>query len=193
MDPDAITGMIHAWQSGDRSAQEQLFTLLYANLHRIASFAVRSKNRQDSIGPTGLVAEAYLRLQASKRLEIGNREHFIALAARTMRHIIVDRAQHLRAQKRGGGRSRVELRDSMMRLDRDPDEIIAVDRALEQLAQIKPRAAQVVELVMFVDWTQEEVAAMLNVSTRTVKRDLRDAERELRHLINDAGSAVAPA
>jgi RNA polymerase sigma-70 factor (ECF subfamily) len=192
MDPDAITGMIHAWQSGDRSAQEQLFTLLYANLHRIARVAVRSKNRHDSIGPTGLVAEAYLRLQASKQLEINSREHFIALAARTMRHIIVDRAQHLRAQKRGGGRSRVELRDSMMRLDRDPDEIIAVDRALEQLAQVKPRAAQVVELVMFVDWTQDVVADMLNVSTRTVKRDLRDAERELRHLINDAGSAAPP-
>jgi len=193
MNVDDITGMVHAWQNGDHSAQENLFTLLYGKLHQIARSVVRSKNRNDSIGPTGLVAEAYLRLQNGELLDISNREHFIALAARTMRRIIVDRALSLQAEKRGGKRTKVALRDNMVTLEREPEEIIAVDRALEKLAQENPRAAQVVELVMFVEWTQEEVAAILNISTRTVKRDLRDAERDLRQLMENAGSTATSA
>jgi RNA polymerase sigma factor (TIGR02999 family) len=188
-----ITRLIRAWQNGDRSAQDQLFAELYTTLHRIARSAVRSKNKGDSMGPTGLVAEAYIRLQQSESLDITNRDHFLAIAARTMRRIIVDRAQAIRAQKRGGERVQVELQDSMVRLEREPEEIIAIDEALERLALTKPRAAQVVELVMFVEWTQEQVAAILNVSTRTVKRDLRDAARELKHLMGEDGSSAATA
>ena len=183
-----ITVLIHAWQDGDRSAQDHLFAELYNSLHRIARASVRAKHKSDSIGPTGLVAEAFIRLQQSKHLDISNRDHFIAIATRTMRHIIVDRALAIRSQKRGGGLIQVELRDDMLKLQRDPDEIIAIHEVLDRFAKTNPRAAQIVQLVMFVQWTHEEVASILNVSATTVKRDLRDAARELRHLMDDAGS-----
>ena len=173
------TVLLREWQRGDRSNQNALFERLYADLHRLA--------RHLSIGggpmsPTSLVVEAYLRLDHAQALNVNNREHFLALAARTMRRIIIDHARWLHAGKRSADFSEEKPLEEIPSLQRSPEDLICLDDALEHLGRINPRFVLVVELLVFGSLPVQEVAAVLAVDRKTVRRDIRRIGKELPQL-----------
>jgi len=184
-----ITTLLKAWRRGDRGALDRLTPLVYEHLRKLAHVYVR-KERGEALDATGLVHEAYVRLVDGRVADWQDRAHFFAVCARTMRRILVDAARARATAKRGGGLQRVD--DSpAMRLEQLPDansdraaEICALDDALEGLARLDPRRAQVVEMRFFAGLTVEETAQALAVSEQTVIRDWRLARawlaRELR-------------
>jgi RNA polymerase sigma-70 factor, ECF subfamily len=157
-----------------------LFEQLYDALHARARLLVRAKHRLDPIGPTSLVHDAFLRLRRSETLNANDDSHFIALASGTMRRIIVDRARRIRAEKHGGGVELAPIGGDEIALTRDPLELIAIDQALDSLAAARPRAAQVGELLIYGALKPSEIAALLEVSTKTVQRDITELEEHLR-------------
>jgi RNA polymerase sigma-70 factor (ECF subfamily) len=186
-EPDKdITRLIHEWQSGDRAAEQELFEALYRVLHRIAVQCLRSEHDAGSLGPTALVHEAYLRFAASYKIMVNDRAHFLALAARVMRRIIVDRARARKSEKRGGDNQPSELSDWAAASSEDVDQVLAVDQALDRLNQQSPRQARIVELRYFGGFSLEEAAAVLGVSTRTARRDWQVARLRLKLAIDGA-------
>lgn len=175
-----ITVLIAAWLRGDKAAENALFEALYRQLHRRALLLLHGEPAGQSMGPTALVHEAYLRLERSEALQVGNREHFLRLAARVMHSILVDRARARKSVKRGGDLARVDEIDQLVRTDADADEILAVDTALGKLKEQSPRQAQVVELRYFAGYSLEETAMVLGVAERTVKRDWNVARTRLK-------------
>jgi RNA polymerase sigma factor (TIGR02999 family) len=184
-----ITTLLKAWRRGDRGALDRLTPLVYEHLRKLAHAYVR-KERGEALDATGLVHEAYVRLVDGRVADWQDRAHFFAVCARTMRRILVDAARARATAKRGGGLRRVEDSPTMM-LEQVPDtssdraaEICALDDALEGLARLDPRRAQVVEMRFFAGLTVEETAQALSVSEQTVIRDWRLARawlaRELR-------------
>jgi RNA polymerase sigma factor (TIGR02999 family) len=187
MEPSAeITQLIQAWQRGDRDAENQLFQALYDRLHSIAQHCLRSESPGRTLNATGLVHEAYLRFQRAEPLNIYNRAHFLALAARVMRRILVDRARARNTGKRDSGAAVAETETWFMAA-KEADEILAVDRAMETLAGQSERQARMVELRYFAGFSEEESAAALGISTRQVRRDWEVARVRLRIAID--GSA----
>jgi RNA polymerase sigma factor (TIGR02999 family) len=179
-DPDEDTTLLlRAWHKGDRSQQDQLFEKLYVELHKIARRIARGKNRNDTLSPTGLVAEAYIRMQHSASLEINDRHHFMALAARTMRRIVIDRARALLATRAGGGAEREELTSQLMSLERSPEDLVQLNEALERLNAVDPRLVMVAEFLVFASLRLNEIAHILGVSRRTVSRDVTRIGEEL--------------
>jgi RNA polymerase sigma factor (TIGR02999 family) len=185
-----ITRLISDWQRGDKNAENALFEALYKRLHEIALHYMRTEPGGGSLGATGLIHEAYLRLGRSEDLHITDRTHFLALAARVMRRILIDRARARRSEKRGGEQAAIEIRDALVVTDQDADEILAVDRALEQLTRQSPRQSQLVELRYFAGYSIEESAAVLGVSTRTARREWQVARTRLKVAI-DGSAAVS--
>lgn len=176
-----ITRLILEWQRGDKSAESALFEALYKRLHEIAVHCVRHELTSQSLGATALVHEAYLRFRRSEHIEIADTGHFLHLVARVMRQILVDRARARRAAKRFGGTPvEPENLESLSMVDADVDEIIAVDRALENLARRFPRQARLIELRYFAEFTEEEAAGILGISRRTVRREWQIARTRLR-------------
>ena len=169
-----ITGLLTAWRAGDVSAGERLMPLVYAELHSIASRYARDEHAAATLQPTALVNEAYLRLVDSN-VPWESRRHFLAIAARTMRRVLVDHARTRKREKRGGGALNVTLGDPPSGNESDPIDIIAVDAALERLAAMDERKARVVELHYFAGLDYEEIARALDISPATVHRDLRFA------------------
>jgi len=150
---------------------EQLFPLVYEELHRVAHHAIRRESPGHTLGTTGLVHEAYLRLVDQTRVEWRNRSHFYAVAAQAMRRIMVDYARRHRRVKRGGGRRPLTLDESTISLDIRSENLIALDEALTRLAALNPRLSRVVECRFFAGFTEEEIAEATGVTVRTVKRD----------------------
>lgn len=168
--PPGVTGMLRAWQAGDQNAGESLIVLLYDELRRLAAHYMRDEQPGHTLQPTALVHELYLRMFAAAPLDVSDRGHFMALAARQLRHLLVDHARHRRADKRGG--IRVDLRFAMVKAqDSGSSDIETLDQALTRLEGIDSRSAQVVELRYFGGLTEKEVAGVLGVSLPTVKRD----------------------
>jgi RNA polymerase sigma-70 factor, ECF subfamily len=162
-------------------AAERLVPLLYAELRAIAGRHMRGERAGHTLQPTALVHEAFVRLVDQRRTPWQNRAHFLAVAARTMRRILVDHARRHRAGKRDGGR-RVTLQENLA-LDTAAVDVLELDEALEALRQLDERAHRVVELRFFGGLEVTEVAAVLGVSEPTVKRDWRFAKAWLaRHL-----------
>ncbi|HXM40379.1 MAG TPA: ECF-type sigma factor [Bryobacteraceae bacterium] len=191
MDPTGdITRLISEWQRGDKAAENALFEALYNRLHAKALQVLRSEPRGQSMGPTALVHEAYLKLEQSERLEVTDRKHFVRLVAKVMRDILVDRARARLSSKRGGDLVRVEESDQLVRTDADADEILAVDLALGTLKRQSPRQAQLVVLRYYGGFTMEESAAVMGVSERTAKRDWEQARVRLRAAIEGAGGST---
>lgn len=153
-------------------------------LHQIARRCMRGERAGHSLQATALVNEAYLRLIDTRRVQWQDRSHFLAMSARLMRRILVDHALGRQYQKRGGGAQRVTLVDDMGGSDERPYDLVALDDALETLARVDARKAEVVELRFFGGLTVEETAHVLDVSTDTVLRDWKLAKawllRELR-------------
>jgi RNA polymerase sigma factor (TIGR02999 family) len=164
-----ITQLLQNWAAGDDTALDQLTPHIYKELRRIAANCLRNERAGCSIQATALVHEAFIRLMEGQGIDWERRAHFYAVAARVMRHILLDRARRRAAVRRGGGAARINL-------DEVPDfgrsgELVALDDALTRLAASDPRKGRIVELRFFGGLTVEETAAVLKVSPQTVLRD----------------------
>jgi RNA polymerase sigma-70 factor, ECF subfamily len=174
-EPADITGLLVAARAGDASAQNRLFDRVYSELKALAAAKLRAERADHTLQPSALVNEAYLRFLGRTDVTWENRAHFFATAAGTMRRILIDHARAKRADKRDGALRRVELNDGIALADQDVDGLIAVDEAMSQLAEWDERQATVVSLKVFAGLQCEEIAEVLHVSDRTVKRDWRMA------------------
>lgn len=183
-----VTVLLQRIRSGDPAAAERLLPLVYGELHRLAAGYMRRERQDHTLQPTALIHEAYLRL-AKEDLDWQNREHFIGVAAGVMRHVLVDYARAHNAASRGGGLRRIELADDVAATEQRSDEVLSLDAALEKLAAENPRQARVVELKYFGGLSVEQIAAVMAVAPRTVKRDWAQARAWLFHeLQGGAGS-----
>ncbi len=172
---DDVTTLLLAWAEGSDAAFERLLPMVQTELHRIAKAYMQGERAGHSLQATALVNEAYLRLVDSRRVRWQDRAHFLAMSARLMRRVLVDHARSRGYQKRGGGAIRVTLAEDVALEARDED-VIALDDAIQALATVDPRKAQVVEMRFFGGLSVEEAAGVLNVSPETVKRDWRYAK-----------------
>jgi RNA polymerase sigma-70 factor (ECF subfamily) len=173
LQPD-VTGLLRSLSEGDETARDRLFIVVYDELRRLARRAMRSERPDHTLQPTALVNEAFLRLAGTNDIEWEDRRHFFAVAAKTMRRILVDHARGLRAAKRDGGQ-RTELTVNIAITDQNADDILAVDEALSRLEVLDPRQGKVVEFRYFAGFSNDETAALLGVNVRTVKRDWQTA------------------
>jgi RNA polymerase sigma factor (TIGR02999 family) len=171
----SVTALLRAWREGNKSAYDRLTPLVYDELRRRARHYLRAERPNHTLTPTALVNEVYLRMVRIDQVEWSGRAHFLAVAARQMRRILVDSARARRYAKRGGGLVNVTLDEAMAVANRDLD-VVALDDALEALAVHDARKVHVVELRFFGGLTNEEIAAALGVSTDTVMRDWRLAK-----------------
>ncbi|HEV3202525.1 MAG TPA: sigma-70 family RNA polymerase sigma factor [Bryobacteraceae bacterium] len=192
--PGEITKLLAEVQSGDRRAESQLAVLVYGELHRMAARYMRREQADNSLQATILVHEAYLRLVNQEDQTWQNRAHFFATAARLMRQILIDHARNRNAAKRGGPHVDLRLDDLIVVSDDRLEQVIAIDEALTRLAERDARLARIVEMRFFAGLTEEEIAEVLGVSPRTVKRDWRVAKAwlhgELSGSTDDDGAAV---
>jgi RNA polymerase sigma-70 factor (ECF subfamily) len=183
-----VTRLLKEWAQGASSALDALTPLVYAELRRLADSYLRSESPGHTLQPTALVHEAYLRLVDRNAPDWQNRSHFYGVAAHLMRQILVDHARTRQAVKRGGQAIQVSLEeDLVVSRERDAD-LVALDEALERLAALEPRKAQVVELRFFGGLSIEEIAKLLDVSDVTVRRDWQFAKAWLlRQLSGEKG------
>jgi RNA polymerase sigma factor (TIGR02999 family) len=185
--PGAVTQLLRAWSNGDEAALERLIPLVEAELRRLARGYMRRERRDHTLQVTALINEAFVRLTDARQVRWQDRAHFLGISARLMRRVLVDHARARGYQKRGGEARRVELDEALMVSPGLSVELLALDRALEELAAADPRKAQVIELRFFGGLSVEETAEALHVSTDTVKRDWRIARLWLlRELKGDA-------
>jgi RNA polymerase sigma factor (TIGR02999 family) len=172
-----VTRLLADAQSGDSSAVEALFALLYDELHALARRQRRRWHGDYTLDTTALVHEAYLKLAGQERIGTASRAHFTALAARVMRHILCNYARDRRTQRRGGALAVVTLDEANARAGPTPlsmeqaDTLVALDDALRRLERLDPRRSRVVECRFFGGLTVEETATVIGASPRTVKRD----------------------
>lgn len=174
--PEDLTQLLIRWRSGDKTALDQLMPLVYDELHRLARQCLRGERAGHTLQTTALVNEAYLRLIRSSQVQWHDRAHFFAISAQLMRRVLVDEARARNYKKRGGELIRVTLDEAMMISTERDAELMALDEALNGLAQFAPRKCQVVELRFFGGLGIEETAAVLDVSTDIVKREWRTAK-----------------
>lgn len=156
---------------GERSAVDQIVPIIYDELRRLAHRQLRGESKEGTLTTTALVHEAYLRLIDGKTIEWQGRSHFMAVAAIAMRHILVDRARHRRALKRGGEQRRICLDSVDLAADDRAEDLLALDEALERLAVLSERQARIVECRFFAGLSEDETATALGVGLRTVQRD----------------------
>ena len=192
-----VTGLLIAWNEGDRAALDALLPVVYAELRRRARRALRSEAAGHTLQPTALVHEAYLRLVDQQPIQWQSRAHFFGVAARCMRQILVDAARTRRAAKRGRGTHTVMLQDAegvaagaSAGVENDGVEVLALEEALVRLAALDPGQAQLVELRYFGGLTIDDTAATLGVSPATVSREWTVARRWLRRELARCGAQV---
>jgi RNA polymerase sigma factor (TIGR02999 family) len=181
-----VTELLREWREGDTSALERLIPLVYRELRKLARRCL-SGERVATLQTTGLVNEVYLRLARSNRVQWRDRSHFFAVATQLMRRVLVDEARKRRLQKRGGGVTRVALDDAHLASPERHVDLVALDEALDGLAQFAPRKCRVVELRFFGGLTIEETSVVLGVSADIVKREWRTAKLWLLRALCEAG------
>jgi RNA polymerase sigma factor (TIGR02999 family) len=165
-----ITQLLKEWSAGDKQAMERLMPLVYDELRRLAKSHLRRERHQISLQPTALVHEAYLLMADQPQMNWENRAQFFGLAARMMRNILVDHARARQAEKRGGGDLRVSLAVADC-IGQEPEvELLALDDALNRLAEFSPQHSRIVELRFFGGLTIPETAEALGLSHATVER-----------------------
>lgn len=170
-----ITGLLAALGAGDRGAFDRLFETVYAELRAIARRQLRHSARAETLDTTALVHEAYLKFSRQERWTVENRLHFYRLAARAMRSVVIDHARRKSRVKRGGDQIVVALEEESFAAPTRTDELLAVDEALSRLESAEPELAQLVEWRFFAGLSIDEIAGLLGVSDRTVKRRWRSA------------------
>lgn len=180
-----VTRLLGRWKAGDRSALEALMPIVYRELRRRAAGYLRHERAGHTLQPTALVAEVYLRLVGEDHPHWSARVDFFAAAARHMRQILVDHARRRRARKRGGGDRALTLDEGLFPVERRHD-LVALDDALEALAQLDQRKARAIELHYFGGLNQEETAAALGIHVNTVARELRLARAWLHRQMSEA-------
>lgn len=166
-----VTQLLADWSQGDQAALQKLTPLVYEELRRLAHRYMEGQHPGHTLQTTALVNEAYLRLLEQSKPSFANRSHFLAVAARAMRQILVDHARTAQRQRRGAGASKVELDEAALISPAQSDAILDLNDALERLASLDSRAAQGVELRYFGGLNQDEIAEVLKVSSVTVRRD----------------------
>ena len=169
--PHKVTQLLQQWSHGDGSALAELTPLVYEELRRLAHHFMEGQRTDHTLQTTALVNEAYLRLADQNNPSWQNRAHFFAVAARAMRQIVVDYARSQQSQKRGGGLLRIELDEAAIVSPAESKEIVDLHEALERLATLDSRKAQVVELKYFGGLNYEEIAEVLKIARMTVRRD----------------------
>lgn len=190
--PD-VTGLLRRWSHGERSALDQLVPVVYDELKRIARARLARERPDHSLNTTGLVHEAYVRLVDVNRVEWQDRNHFLSMAARVMRRVLVDYARNRGAQKRLAGPSATGSEDPPLLPARDLEVLLDLDDALRTLEASHPRAHAVIEAYYFGGLTQQEIADALSLSQPTVSADLRFARAWIaRAMDGDTGLGQDP-
>lgn len=179
----SLTELIHRAQSGDREAADSLFEVTYADLRRLARARLRRGGRNTLLDTSSLVHESYLRFAGAGRLQIEDRVHFMRWAGRVMRSVIVDFARRKHASRRGGEAERITLTTQVEPESGGETEILRVHEALDEIAKLDGRMAQVVEMRYFGGMTEAEIAEALGVTERTVRRDWEKARLLLREAL----------
>ena len=175
-DGQDITAMLTAWNGGDGQALDRLMQIVYPELRRVARRHLAGRRPGDSLESAALANDAYLKLVRSGGIQCENRAHFLALCSQIIRRILVDHARRRGSAKRGGEALRVSLDDVVLAAEEYGIELLALHRALDELAKIDARKGRVVELRYFGGLSIEETAGVLNVSIDTAKRDWRMAK-----------------
>lgn len=177
--PSEVTRMLLGWGEGDREALDGLLPLVYKELRRLAQSYLSSERPNHTLQATALVNEAYLRLVDEEHRHVANRSQFFAVAAQAMRRILIDHARRKRSAKRGGGVAPVTL-DEGKGAPEEAVDVLALDLALRELAELDPRQARLVELRYFGGLTIEETATVMDISPATVTREWKLARAWLR-------------
>ncbi len=179
-----VTQILRQWNDGDADAPARLMPLVYDELRRRARAFLAKERGSHTLQPTALVHEAYLRLVDQTRINWQNRAHFFGLAANMMRRVLVDHARAHATGKRGGAARRLSIDDVQITLEQRAASLVALDEALEKLAEFDGRKVKIVEMRFFGGLTDEEIAEVLQISTRTVLRDWRSARLWLYRELN---------
>jgi len=166
-----ITELLAEWRDGNQSALDELYPLVYNELHRLARRYMSRERKGHTLQTTALINEAYVRLVDQKNVQWANRSHFFAISAQIMRRILIDHARRHAYAKRGGGAQQVSLEEAATVAPDLGLELIRLDEALKTLAEMDPRRSQVVEMRYFGGLNNEEIAGVLNISENTVTRD----------------------
>jgi RNA polymerase sigma factor (TIGR02999 family) len=169
--PSQVTKLLRGWRGGDRKALDALLPLVYGELRRLAHRHLRNERPDHTLQSTALVHEVYFRLVGQDLPEWEGRAHFFAIAAQLMRQILVDYARRHRASKRGSGVCMLALDDAVALPQRNNVDVVALDDALNALAEVDPRQSRVVELRFFAGLSLEETSEVMGIATATVQRD----------------------
>jgi len=184
---DEVTNLLRSWGRGEEDAANRLLAAIYDDLHAQAARAMRREGGEHTLQATALVHEAYLRLVDQKHVDWKNRAHFFAIAAQSMRRVLVDHARGRLAEKRGGGVEKVTLSDAAVGAnDDDAVDVLALHDALERLAALDPDQARVVELRYFGGMNIDETADALGISAATVKREWAVARAWLKRELSES-------
>jgi RNA polymerase sigma factor (TIGR02999 family) len=171
LSPGAATDLVLELSRGDQRTIDQLLPLVYAELHELAQRYMRRERPDHTLTTTALVHEAYLRLVDQTRVELADRSHFLGVAAIAMRRILVEHARRRNVERHGGERQRVSLSDLALAQDESADAVLELNDALERLGALDARLVRVVECRYFLGLTEDETAAALGITARTVRRD----------------------
>ncbi|HKU73902.1 MAG TPA: sigma-70 family RNA polymerase sigma factor [Pyrinomonadaceae bacterium] len=185
--PQNITQLLAEWRDGNQSALDELYPLVYDELHRLARRYMSRERKGHTLQTTALINEAYVRLVGQK-VNWANRSHFFAISAQIMRRILIDHARRHAYAKRGGGAQQVSLDEAATVTPDQSTELIRLDEALTSLSEMDPRRSQVVELRYFGGLNNEEIAGVLNVSENTVTRDWNMARAWLYQQLTGSGA-----
>jgi RNA polymerase sigma factor (TIGR02999 family) len=184
----AVTQLLGDWSGGDEGALEKLIPLVQPELHRLAHYYMSRERAGHTLQTTALLNEAYLQLTDKTQRPLQNRTHFMAVAAQLMRRIMVDHARARHALKRGAGAIRVTLDEAALVTEERAEEMLALDEAMEKLAEFDRRRCEIVEMRYFGGLTVEEIAGVLKVHPNTVMRDWRAAKAWLYAELTTEGS-----
>ena len=187
MDQNSVTQILQEAETGEL-ASEKLLPIVYEELRRLAVAQMAQETPGQTLQPTALVHEAYLRLVGNEDVHWQNRGHFFAAAARSMRQILINRAKQKKAVKHGGGKKRVEFEGALLADDPECERILALDEALDRLEQIDPRKAKIVMFRFFAGLSIDETAKTLEISPATVKREWQFARTWLHKEMNKSVS-----
>jgi len=194
MSPDhgPVTRLLQLLRDGDRGVIPQLVELQYLELRRIAAARMQVERNAHTLTPTALVHEAYLRLAGATELQFQDRAHLLAVGAQAMRRVLVDHARTRAAVRRGGGKETFSLADIEVAAPQADDKLLELDEALSQLAKLSPRACSVVEMRYFAGLNEDEIAAALGVTRRTVDRDWKTARAWLNAQLRSGRETTNP-
>jgi RNA polymerase sigma factor (TIGR02999 family) len=188
--PAAVTILLQQWSEGNQEALDQLMPVVYGQLRKLAAYSLRGERPGHTLRATELVHEAYLKLIDSE-IPWQNRAHFYAVAANMLRHILVDHAKAKQREKRGAGAEKVPLDEAVLVGPEASSEVVDLDEALKRLAVNDGRKSQIVELTFFGGMTHEEIGAVMNISPKTVQRELRVAKAWLHRELSAGGDQSA--